>query len=54
MGLCNLGVSFSMSLFVAVKSRKIKFSQTPELLRLLGRRLRQRPLEFLFPLRDPP
>lgn len=54
MGLINLGVSFSLSLFVAVKSRRIKFSQTPDLLRMLGRRLRKNPLEFILPLRDPP
>ncbi len=54
MGLINLGVSFSLSLFVAVKSRRIRFAQTPELLRLLLKRLRTRPLEFLLPLRDPP
>ncbi len=54
MGLFNLGVSFALSLFVAVKSRRIRFSQTPELLRLLGNRLREHPGDFLFPLRDPP
>ncbi|HMN69044.1 MAG TPA: hypothetical protein PKC28_10940, partial [Bdellovibrionales bacterium] len=54
MGLINLATSFSLSLFLAIKSRRIKFSQTPQLLALLGRRLRQRPLEFLLPLRDPP
>ncbi len=48
-GLINLTVSFSLSLFVAVKSRRIKFSQTPELLRLLGRKFRQRPTEFFVP-----
>ena len=54
MGLINLGVSFTLSLMVAVKSRKIRFAQTPELLRLLAKKLRTRPLEFLLPLRDPP
>lgn len=53
-GLINLSVSFSLTLFVVVRSRKIRFSQTPLLLRKLGRRLRQRPLEFLLPLSDPP
>ncbi len=51
-GIINLAVSFSLSLFLAVKSRRIKFSQTPELLRLLGRKLRQRPLDFFIPPRD--
>jgi site-specific recombinase len=54
MGLINLGVSFALSLFVAIKSRRIRFSQTPELLRLLAKRLREHPGDFLFPLRDPP
>ncbi|MBX3021775.1 MAG: hypothetical protein KF799_08880 [Bdellovibrionales bacterium] len=53
-GLLNLAVSFSLTLFVVVKSRKIRFSQTPLLLRMLSRRLRRQPLELLFPLRDPP
>ncbi len=54
MGMFNLGVSFSLSLFVAVKSRRIRFSQTPQLLRLLLKRLREHPLDFFLPLRDPP
>ncbi len=53
MGLINLGVSFSLSLTLAVKSRRIKFSQSPELLRLLARRLRERPLDFFIPPKDP-
>lgn len=51
-GLINLAVSFSLSLFLAVKSRRIKFSQTPELLRILGRKLRSRPLDFFVPPRE--
>lgn len=51
-GLINLSVSFSLSLFVAVKSRRIKFSQTPELLGLLGKKFRERPTEFFLPPRD--
>jgi site-specific recombinase len=53
-GLTNLAVSFSLSLFVAVKSRRVRFSQTPELLAYLGRRFRQSPLDFILPLKDPP
>jgi len=53
MGMINLGVSFSLSLYLAVRSRRIKFSQTSELLRLLGRHFRRHPLEFLLPMRDP-
>jgi site-specific recombinase len=51
-GLINLGVSFSLSLFVAIRSRQVRFSQTPELLRLLGRKFLHRPFEFVFPPRD--
>ena len=51
-GLINLGVSFSLTLYVAIRSRKIRFSQTPELLRLLGERFRKRPWDFFYPERD--
>lgn len=49
MGLINLGVSFSLSLFVAIQSRGIRFAQTRQLLLLLGRRFITRPWEFIFP-----
>lgn len=51
-GLINLSVSFSLSLIVAVKSRRVKFSQTPDLLRLMARKFRTRPSEFFVPPRD--
>lgn len=53
-GIFNLAVSFTLSLILAVKSRRIRFNQTPQLLKLLGRRFRDRPFDFLIPLRDPP
>lgn len=53
-GLINLSVSFSLTLYVAIRSRRIRFSQTPQLVRLLGRKFLQRPAEFFLPLRDPP
>jgi site-specific recombinase len=53
MGLINLTVSFSLSLLLAIRSRHIKFSQTRELLSLLGDHLRMHPMEFFFPVRDP-
>lgn len=53
-GLVNLAVSFSLTLFVTMKSRRIRFSQTPQLLKLLARKFLRRPLEFILPLRDPP
>jgi len=52
MGLINLGVSFSLSLYVVIRSRRIRFSQTPELWNLLIQRLRTRPRDFFFPPRD--
>lgn len=53
MGLINLTVSFSFSLFVAIKSRRIRFRQAPKLFRILGRRFLRSPLEFVLPLKDP-
>jgi site-specific recombinase len=52
MGLINLLVSFSLTLFLVVKSRKIRFAQTPELVRRLRARLRRNPFEFLYPSQD--
>lgn len=52
MGLFNLAVSFSLSLFVAIKSRRIRFRQTPKLLKILGRRALRSPLEFILPIKD--
>lgn len=49
MGLVNLAVSFSLTLFVVIRSRKIRFAQTPLLLSKLGERFRRRPLDFFFP-----
>lgn len=52
MGLINLAVSFSLSLLVAVKSRRIRFAQTPELIAILGQKLADRPFEFFVPAKD--
>jgi site-specific recombinase len=54
MGLVNLAVSFSLTLFVVVRSRRIRFSQTPLLLSQLALRLRRNPLQFLLPIGEPP
>ena len=32
---------------------QIRFSQTPQLLRLLGKKFLSSPAEFLFPVKDP-
>ncbi len=52
MGLINLAVSFSLSLFVAIKSRRISFDQTPDLLSILGSKFLQKPTQFFIPPRS--
>lgn len=49
MGFINLIVSFSLSLFVAVRSRGIRFSQTSQLVRLLYLRFKTSPWDFFRP-----
>ncbi|MGB2831843.1 MAG: site-specific recombinase [Methylotenera sp.] len=48
-GLVNLTVSFSLALFVAMKSRKVRFQQWRLLLSSLATRLNQHPGEFFMP-----
>ncbi|OIR04821.1 site-specific recombinase [mine drainage metagenome] len=48
-GLTNLAVSFTLALSVAMKARKVTFTQRRALLQSLGRRFRQKPGEFLLP-----
>ena len=48
-GFMNLSVSFSLALYVAMKSRKVSFRQWRQLMVLLGQRLWQRPRAFLLP-----
>ena len=45
----NLAVSFTLALSVAMKARKVTFTQRRALLQSLGRRFRQKPGEFLLP-----
>lgn len=52
-GLINLTVSFSLTLYVVIRSRRIRFSATPLLLRKLSKRLRYHPAEFILPTKDP-
>lgn len=52
-GLVNLAVSFSLTLYLTMKSRQIRFSQTRELIRLCIARFRHRPFDFIFPPADP-
>ncbi|HYN53335.1 MAG TPA: site-specific recombinase [Methylotenera sp.] len=48
-GFLNLTVSFSLALYVAMKSRKVRFKQWRLLLRNLASRLNQYPGEFIMP-----
>lgn len=48
-GLINLGVSFSLTLFVALRARNVTFSQGNQLMRGLLRRLFRHPGEFFLP-----
>ncbi len=45
----NLTVSFGLALYVAMKSRKIRFKQWRTFLRQLASRLNQHPAEFIIP-----
>lgn len=45
----NLTVSFGLALYVAMKSRKIRFKQWRTFLRQLASRLNQHPAEFIMP-----
>ena len=48
-GLINLAVSFGLALYVAMKSRKVRFNQWRTLVRSLASRLNQHPGEFILP-----
>lgn len=53
-GLTNLAVSFSLALWVALRSRGVQFTRSGELLRLLAQRFRQAPARFFVPPRVQP
>jgi site-specific recombinase len=48
-GLVNLAVSFTLTLNVAMRARRISFAQRRKLGRLVLLRLLTRPLDFLLP-----
>jgi site-specific recombinase len=48
-GLVNLTVSFGLALYVAMKSRKVRFNQWRALIKSLAIRLNQHPGEFILP-----
>lgn len=52
-GVVNLLVSFSLALFVALRSRQVHFRQGWSLVKNLGWRMLRRPLAFFIPPRDP-
>jgi site-specific recombinase len=56
-GLINLAVSFGLALYVAMKSRKVRFNQWRTLVVSLAKRLNEHPAEFIMPpknVSDPP
>jgi site-specific recombinase len=53
-GFMNLTVSFGLALYVAMKSRKVRFKQWRLLLRNLATRLNQHPGEFIWPPKTAP
>lgn len=52
-GAVNLLVSFSLALFVALRSRQVRFTQWPALLRVLLTRFVAAPLDFFLPPKNP-
>lgn len=48
-GLMNLAVSFGLALYVAMKSRQVRFNQWRTLIKSLASRLNQHPGEFILP-----
>lgn len=52
-GLTNLAVSFSLALYVALKSRQVRFDRSGELIGLLWQRFRTQPGDFLLPPKLP-
>lgn len=53
-GAVNLWVSFALALFVALRSRQVRFRQGGKLLKALLARLAKKPGEFFWPPRDLP
>jgi len=51
-GIVNLTVSFSIALFVAMRSRNVSFEKSSALLSLLGKRFLHRGRDFFYPPKD--
>jgi len=52
-GIVNLTVSFSLALFVAMRSRNVSFEQSGALLALLAQRFFRRGRDFFYPPKEP-
>lgn len=52
-GAVNLGVSFALALWVALRSRDVEFGAARRLVRMLGQRLLRAPLDYVRPPREP-
>jgi len=53
-GIVNLAVSFSMALFLAMRSRNVSFEKSGALLPLLWKRFRQKKRDFFIPPKESP
>jgi site-specific recombinase len=51
-GMVNLAVSFSLALYVAMRSRNVSFEQSGQLVRLLWQRFVRRGRDFFFPPKE--
>ena len=51
-GMVNLGVSFSLAMLVALRSRRVSFGQGGLLTVLLWTRFRESPRDYFFPAKD--
>jgi site-specific recombinase len=51
-GMTNLAVSFSLAMYVALKSRRVRYTDTAGLLRILLRRLVRQPRDFFWPPKE--
>ncbi|MCS6988345.1 MAG: site-specific recombinase [Chloroherpetonaceae bacterium] len=48
-GFTNFLVSFSLSLALAISSRRVNFKQSRKLIAIVGKRFKENPLQFFFP-----
>ena len=53
-GTANLLVSFGLALWVALRSRQVRFKHGMQLLKILGKRFLRSPIVFFFGSKNPP